>query len=287
MERTRPWEVSDAVWERAQALLPPHPSHLKGGRPPTDDRQMLGAILYVLRTGMQWNALPRQIGASTTVYDRFRAWERAGFFAQLWAAGLQEFDELVGIDWEGQSLDGVMTKAPFGGAATGPNPTDRGQKGVKRSTLCEGHGLGCRWRSRWRAPMSTTRSSPHPPWTRSSWSGPSRPRRNRTICAGMRALTTTCRALRRRRGATPAISVRATRSGGRPRLSARPLLLTWPSGRAGGWSNACTVGSIGRGAYWCAGRSWSRPIAPFCTWPVLSAASSSVIAYERRKSVSE
>jgi putative transposase len=102
---------------------------------------MLGAMLYVLRTGLQWNALPREIGASTTVYDRFRAWEREGFFARLWAAGLAEYDELVGIDWEWLSLDGVMTKAPFGGAATGANPTDRGKRGTKRSTLCEGHGL--------------------------------------------------------------------------------------------------------------------------------------------------
>jgi len=102
---------------------------------------MLGAILYVLRTGLQWNALPRAIGASTTVYDRFRAWERDGFFTRLWAAGLAEYDELVGIDWEWLSLDGVMTKAPFGGAATGANPTDRGKRGTKRSTLCEGHGV--------------------------------------------------------------------------------------------------------------------------------------------------
>jgi putative transposase len=102
---------------------------------------MLGAMLYVLRTGLQWNALPRAIGASTTVYDRFRAWERDGFFARLWAAGLAEYDELVGIDWDWLSLDGVMTKAPFGGAATGANPTDRGKRGTKRSTLSEGHGL--------------------------------------------------------------------------------------------------------------------------------------------------
>ncbi len=147
MARTRPWELSDEVWERARPLLPPHKLRPKGGRPPRDDRQMLGAILYVLRTGLQWNALPPEIGASTTVYDRFRAWERAGVFARLWAAGLEEFDELVGIDWEWQSLDGVMTKAPFGRAATaeaegiGHNPTDRGKHGTKRSTLSEGHGL--------------------------------------------------------------------------------------------------------------------------------------------------
>jgi putative transposase len=108
---------------------------------------MLGAMLYVLRTGVQWNALPREIGASTTVYDRFRAWEREGVFARLWAAGLGEFDELVGIEWEWLALDGVMTKAPFGRAATaeaegiGHNPTDRGKQGTKRSTLSDGHGL--------------------------------------------------------------------------------------------------------------------------------------------------
>jgi putative transposase len=141
MARTRPWELSEAVWERAQPLLPTPKPHPKGGRPRRDDRQMLGAILYVLRTGLQWNALPREIGASTTVYDRFREWERAGFFEQLWAAGLGEFDELVGIDWEWLSMDGVMTQAPFGGAATGANPTDRGKRGTKRSTLSEGHGL--------------------------------------------------------------------------------------------------------------------------------------------------
>jgi putative transposase len=147
MARTKPWELSDAMWERAQPVLPAHKPRPKGGRPPCDDRRMLGAILYVLRTGMQWNALPPEIGASTTVYDRFRAWEAAGVFERLWAAGLQEFDELVGIDWEWQSLDGVMTKAPFGRAATaaaegiGPNPTDRSKHGTKRSTLSEGHGL--------------------------------------------------------------------------------------------------------------------------------------------------
>ena len=54
---------------------------------------------------------------------------------------------MVGIAWEWQSLDGVMTKAPFGRAATaadegiGRNPTDRGKHGTKRSTLSEGHGL--------------------------------------------------------------------------------------------------------------------------------------------------
>ena len=105
MKRTKPWELSDEVWERVRPLIPQRPAHPKGGRPAQDDRQMLSAILYVLRTGIQWNALPRELGASTTVYDRFRLWERQGFFAQLWAAGLQEYDELICIDWQWQSMD--------------------------------------------------------------------------------------------------------------------------------------------------------------------------------------
>jgi putative transposase len=140
-QRTRPWEVSDALWKRVEPLIPERVSHAKGGRPPEDDRKMFTAIVYVLRTGIQWNALPRERGASTTVYNRFRLWEKQGFFTKLWQSGLQTYDELVGLDWEWQSMDGVMTKAPLGGEATGPNPTDRGKRGTKRSALSDGHGL--------------------------------------------------------------------------------------------------------------------------------------------------
>jgi putative transposase len=105
------------------------------------DRQAFEAMIYVLRTGIQWKALPRDLGASSTVHDRFQEWQRAGFFAALWKAGLTAYDELVGIAWDGQAADGVMTKAPFGGAATGANPTDRGKKGTKRSLLVDGAGI--------------------------------------------------------------------------------------------------------------------------------------------------
>jgi putative transposase len=141
MPRTRPWELSESFWKRAEPLIQPRLDKKKAGRPAKNNRQMLGAILYVLRTGIQWNALPRSVAASTTVYDRYRRWMADGLFLRLWQAGLAEYDELAGLDWEWQSLDGAITKAPFGGAATGANPTDRGKRGTKRSTLCEGHGL--------------------------------------------------------------------------------------------------------------------------------------------------
>jgi putative transposase len=105
------------------------------------NRQAFEAIIYVLRTGIQWNALPRELGASSTVHDRFQEWEKAGFFQTLWQAGLCAYDEAQGIQWEWQSVDGAMTKAPFGAAATGKNPTDRGKQGVKRSLLTDGAGI--------------------------------------------------------------------------------------------------------------------------------------------------
>lgn len=83
------------------------------------------------------------MGASSTVHDRYQEWERKGFFEQLWQAGLLEYDELEGIEWEWQALDGAMTKAPLGKGAgsAGKNPTDRAKMGTKRSMLTDGAGI--------------------------------------------------------------------------------------------------------------------------------------------------
>ena len=141
MARTKPWTVSDEFWEKVEPLVPPAPSHAKGGRTRMDDRKAFAAIVYVLRTGIQWNDLPRELGASSTVHDRFQEWERAGFFEELWGARLAEYDEMEGIEWEWQAIDGVMTKAPLGRDATGKNPTDRAKSGTKRSMLTDGAGI--------------------------------------------------------------------------------------------------------------------------------------------------
>lgn len=141
MARTKPWKVSDEFWEKVEPLVPPAPSHARGGRTRMDEREAFSAMIYVLRTGIQWNALPRQMGASSTVQDRYQEWERKGFFEELWRAGLLEYDELEGIEWEWQALDGSMTKAPLGRGATGKNPTDRAKMGTKRSMLTDGRGI--------------------------------------------------------------------------------------------------------------------------------------------------
>jgi len=94
----------------------------------------------VLRTGCQWNAAPKEFGSGKTLHRYFQRWARRGVFKQMWQAGLMADDAGQGIEWEWQAADGAMTKAPLGGGATGPNPTDRGKCGTKRSLLVDGRG---------------------------------------------------------------------------------------------------------------------------------------------------
>ena len=69
-----------------------------------------------------------RFGSASAIHARFLEWERAGFFEALWQAGLAEYDELQGIAWRWQSIDGAMMKAPLAQEAVGANPTDRGKK---------------------------------------------------------------------------------------------------------------------------------------------------------------
>lgn len=138
------WRINDGWWAQIEPLLPerkPHPLGCHNPRIP--DRTAMNAILLVLRTGMQWNALNATgICSCSSAYRRFREWTEAGVFKDFWRNGLVQYDKLKGIDWEWLSMDGAMTKAPLAGTEkTGPNPTDRGKQGVKRSLLTEGNGI--------------------------------------------------------------------------------------------------------------------------------------------------
>lgn len=121
------YEIPDVLWERIVPLLPPPKKKKKAGRPRMDDRKAMSAIFYILRTGCQWKALPRSLGAASTAHDRFQEWQQAGVFKQMWIDGLLEYDTKKGIDWEWQSMDGVMTKAPLGGKKYRSKPHRQGQ----------------------------------------------------------------------------------------------------------------------------------------------------------------
>jgi len=137
MGKVQSWEVSDGFWQRVAPLIPkPERKPIEqykrrpgAGRPAKDARLVFEAIVYVLRTGCQWRALPRErFGSASAIHAYFLKWEEAGFFEALWEAGLAEYDDLQGIAWRWQSIDGATMKAPLAQEAVGANPTDRGKK---------------------------------------------------------------------------------------------------------------------------------------------------------------
>jgi transposase len=84
--------------------------------------------VYVLRTGCQWKALPKEFGSASSVHKYFLEWKCQGVFVKMWRRGLAEYDEMEGIAWSWQSIDGATVKAPMAIETVGPNPTDRGKK---------------------------------------------------------------------------------------------------------------------------------------------------------------
>jgi putative transposase len=139
--RDEGWRVSDALWERIEPLLPQRPQHRYGGHNPRiGDRDAVDGIFYVLRSGSPWSALNQtRICSKSSAYRRFREWAAAGVFEALWRALLA--DPQLTLDWDWLALDGQIVKAPYGGQATGPNPTDRAKRGTKRSVCTEAQGI--------------------------------------------------------------------------------------------------------------------------------------------------
>lgn len=115
-------QIPDSLWRRALPLLPNYKPSPKGGRPRLSLRKVLTGILYVLRTGCQWKAMPQEFGSGSAIHAYFQEWVAQGVFRKLWQVALQEYDDLKGIDWEWQSLDGALTKAPLGGEKNREKP---------------------------------------------------------------------------------------------------------------------------------------------------------------------
>ena len=132
----RSWELTDELWEAVKAFVPKHRRDENrtynrkpgGGRKPIPPRRVLEGIFYVLRTGIQWKALPKEYGAASSIHQYFSEWAEAGFFLKMWQEGLMTYEELKGLGWEWQSVDGCMVKAPLAQEGVGNNPTDRGKK---------------------------------------------------------------------------------------------------------------------------------------------------------------
>ncbi|MGX9773072.1 IS5 family transposase [Janthinobacterium aestuarii] len=135
--------LPDDLWALIQPLLPVHRPSPKGGRPRIDDRAALTGILFVLKTGLPWEYLPRELGCGSgmSCWRRLYAWQQAGVWQRIHEAMLQHLREYDQIQWERASVDSASVPSPPGGQHTGPNPTDRGKLGCKHHLLVDQRGL--------------------------------------------------------------------------------------------------------------------------------------------------
>lgn len=154
--------VTDELWETIKPLLPPprprrRQKMRRGGRPPLDDRKALAGILFVLRTGVQWELLPQELGCGCgmTCWRRLRDWHRAGVWHELHRVLLDRLNAADKIDWSRAVVDSASVRAMHGGKKRDQAPWTAEKQG--RNTTCSSTAAdGCRWRSRSPGPTAMT-----------------------------------------------------------------------------------------------------------------------------------
>lgn len=96
-------ELSDETWATIAPHLPPERG--RKARPATDNRRMVNAVLWVLRTGAPWRDLPEHYPPWKSVYTRFSRWSAQG----IWTCVLRELT--AHADGEGYHIDGTIVRA--------------------------------------------------------------------------------------------------------------------------------------------------------------------------------
>ncbi len=115
-------DISDDLWKRIEPLLPVEADKPLGGRPRVPDRVVMAGIVYRLKTGCQWKALPSEFGSGSTCHLRFQQWQRAGVFDRIYTELLLYYDKRKGAQLRWTSLDSAIVKAPKGGTTRAETP---------------------------------------------------------------------------------------------------------------------------------------------------------------------
>ncbi|GIV58214.1 MAG: hypothetical protein KatS3mg043_2025 [Rhodothermaceae bacterium] len=116
------WRVPDELWHTIEALLLELDPPASTGRPRIDQRAALDGIIYRLRTGCQWNQLPKAFGDDASVHRTMQRWVDRQVFPAIWAHLVKACDELGGVDYAWQAADGAMGKPVSVGTRRAPTP---------------------------------------------------------------------------------------------------------------------------------------------------------------------
>lgn len=110
--------LDDDLWALIEPLIPVKERRKRNpGRLPKAPRPCLEGILFVLKTGIQWEMLPTQFGCcGMTCWRRLRDWHRAGVWDDLHRLLLSRLNAADQIDWSRAVIDSVNLRA-VGGAS--------------------------------------------------------------------------------------------------------------------------------------------------------------------------
>lgn len=117
-DRTMAQELlPDELWEIIEPLLPALRPHPKGGRPFINNRRALTGILFVLKTGIPWEYLPKEMncGCGMTCWRRLRDWQKAGVWDKIHQELLNRLRHIDQIDFSRALIDSGSVRAVFGG----------------------------------------------------------------------------------------------------------------------------------------------------------------------------
>jgi transposase len=107
--------IDDELWTIIEALLPRRRRRVSvgRGRPRVSDRATLTGIVFVLRSGIPWKMLPREMGCGSgvTCWRRLKAWQRAGVWKRLHQVLLSKLRQAERIDFSRAVADSSSIRA--------------------------------------------------------------------------------------------------------------------------------------------------------------------------------
>jgi transposase len=116
--------LPDELWNEIEPLFPEHEQSPEGGRRPKENRIVLTAILFILKTGIGWKDLPTEaFGCSyKTCTRRIREWSQLGLWQRMHELLLAKLRGAEQLDWSRALVDCSQVKAPLGGPKRGRIP---------------------------------------------------------------------------------------------------------------------------------------------------------------------
>jgi putative transposase len=116
------WHVPNGLWDKIRPIIERLDPPKHTGRKRIDPRAALDTIIFRMRSGCQWNQLPKEFPDDSSVHRTFQRWIQLGVLDRIWAVLVKDCQELGGVDWQWQAADAMMGKARFGGTVSGQTP---------------------------------------------------------------------------------------------------------------------------------------------------------------------